>query len=122
MKTADDQIKTIAKYFVPASYQSILRALEYEDLTVVQMSRKLNADRSTLQKALLKLTEWKIVHVHDWLPPSGSGQWTRIYRIGQGVNKKRPAAKPGAELAREYRARQRQQNSKSALWGVPCPL
>lgn len=103
--TADDYIKSLAKFFVPASYQEIIRALEYEDLTVVQLSNRIKANRTTVHKAMEKLSEWHLVHVCDWQPPKGSGQWLRIYRIGKGANKRRPPIKPISEICRDYKMR-----------------
>lgn len=122
MKTAEDNIKSLAKYFVPASYQAILRALEHDDLTEVQLGEQIKADRTTVHKALGKMVEWKVVHVHDWKPPKTSGQWQKIYRLGPGSNKKMPVIKSAAQACRDYRetikSQQPRDTSFAAMFGA----
>lgn len=104
-QSADELIKELSKYFVPAVTQAILRELELSDMTAPSLTKKIRAERSAVHRALKNLLNWNFVHIVDWIPPPQSGAYTPLYRLGNGTNKRKPGAKTNAEVCANYRSR-----------------
>lgn len=102
---AEQAIRDLAKYFVPAAYQAALRALElHGEMTSPDLATLIQSDRTTAFKALKKLKELKLIYITSWKPPATSGRHQPVYTLGNGPNARKPVRKSTAEVSKKSRA------------------
>jgi len=89
-----------------ARIERILKELKAGDLDQWQLAGRIVINKSTSVREYIRylVNKKKVIHVVDWVRPSGAGPYIPVLRFGPGKNKPKPVALTMDQRKKNYRA------------------